>query len=94
MDEKLRLVLIEWEEPSNRSMNWRPLDGAVFGLAVCRSVGWLIHEERDFKTIVAHIGTVDVGKSHGRGDITIPTSTIHRIVDLNEDPADSEKSIA
>ncbi len=86
--EKLRLVLIEWEDSFGCSATWSPLpepNEHPPEIMICRSVGWLLHDTSGRKTIVPHV--IDEhpdAEQQGCGDMTIPISAIRRIVDLEE----------
>lgn len=81
----MKLVLIEWEDSCGASPSWAPLEGPAPGVLICRSVGWLLSDGEDCKTIVPHVTVEMEGVDHqGCGDMTIPAHAIKRIVDLEE----------
>ncbi len=81
----MRLVLIEWVDSFGCSTDWTPLEGNAPEVLVCRSVGWLLHDGDDCKTIVPHISSEHPGaERQGCGDMTIPNSAVVRIVELEE----------
>jgi hypothetical protein len=84
VQEKYRLVFVEWEDSFVGTSGWRETDGAQPNVAVVYSVGWLVHNGKDCKLIVPHLSEPDHAnaKQQGCGDITIPASAIRRIVDL------------
>jgi len=85
-DASPRLVYIEWID-SAAMHGWRSLqnirDDAT--LAVIQSIGWLIVDTDELKTVVAHMH-MDVpqnGTTRFASDpFTIPTVVIRKIVDL------------
>ena len=46
---------------------------------ICQSVGWLLHDGEDCKVVVPHVAQQ---AEQGCGDMTIPTASVRRIVDL------------
>jgi hypothetical protein len=69
----MRLVLVEWLDSYGCSPNWQPLGSVKAEPMVCKSVGWLLHEDDRYKVIVPHISE---GTEQGCGDMTIPTAAI------------------
>jgi hypothetical protein len=73
------LVLIEWED-SSAGIGWQSAEEikATLKPAYCRSVGWLVSENKTCKTIVPHLSGQKDGAIffHGRGDLVIPTKSI------------------
>jgi len=51
---------------------------------VCRSVGWLIHDDKKVKVVVPHLNQANHPNAdlQGCGDMTIPTSAIRKITDI------------
>lgn len=84
VQEKYRLVCVEWEDSFVGTSGWGETDGARPTVVVVRSVGWLVHNGEDCKLIVPHLSEPDHGsaKQQGCGDITIPASAIRSMVDL------------
>ena len=84
----MRLVCVEWVDSFGCSADWQDLPDVASAPApvTCRSVGWLLHDADDCKTIVPHLSDAqhDHVKHQGCGDMTIPTCSIRRIVDLAE----------
>jgi len=82
----MRLVLIEWVDSFGCSSNWQELSKDCQPKPiVCKSVGWLFIDNEDCKVIVPHIANVsDDVLQQGCGDMTIPTKSIIRIVDIVE----------
>lgn len=76
-----RLVLIEWIDAYGCSSSWQDLSELEPKVLLVRSVGWLLHDNDDSKTIVPHFAEEP---NHGVGDMHIPTISIKRIVDLVE----------
>ena len=82
-DRHLKLVLIEWVDALGCSPHWVELDSCKPELAVCQSVGWLLHDGEDCKVIVPHItGKIDNADRQGCGEMTIPASAIRRLVEI------------
>ncbi len=81
----MRLVLIEWEDSLGCSPSWAPLEDSAPSVLLCRSVGWLLYDGDECKTIVPHVtGRLDGVEPQGCGDMTIPATAVRRIVDLDE----------
>ena len=81
----MRLVLIEWEDAFGCSPSWSPLADSTPEIMICRSVGWLLRDGDDCKTIVPHLsGELPGVDPQGCGDMTIPSTAIRRIVELTE----------
>ena len=77
-----KLLLIEWEDSQGVSANWEYLGNCKPFVLVCKSVGWLIHDDERCKVIVPHLTAPDRGKQQGCGDMTIPTAAVLRMVEL------------
>jgi hypothetical protein len=79
----MRLVWVEWVDSLGCSPSWEPLDSSEPKVLVCQSVGWLIHDGPESKTIVPHLAVNQPGvRNQGCGDMTIPASAVRRILDL------------
>lgn len=77
-------MLVDWEDSCGAIARWQYMDESGPELVTCRSVGWLVYDGKDCKRIVPHVGQhggVD-SRQQGCGDMTIPTSAIVKIVDL------------
>lgn len=74
----MKIVFIKWIDSKSGSFEWEYLD-EIESLkpVVCKSIGFLIEDNREFKTIAPTIGGGQV-----LGRITIPTCSIinYRIV--------------
>jgi len=71
----VKLVYIEWVDSCGDSSRWRELDDIKKDKPVLiRSVGWLLAETQESKTIVPHLSDSD----HGQGEMTIPKSAIKK----------------
>jgi hypothetical protein len=81
---KYRLVYIEWEDSYGCSPDWEDLENCSPAPMVCRSIGWLIHDDKKCKVVVPHLTQADHPNSNlqGCGDMTIPTSAIRKIADV------------
>ncbi len=79
-----RLVYIEWEDSYGCSPEWEHIKNCSPEPMICRSVGWLIHDDEKSKVVVPHLSQADHpnGELQGCGDMTIPTSAIRKIVDI------------
>lgn len=75
----MRLVLVEWLD-SHAGRGWQDLDRLERAAEplYCRSVGWVIRENKDCKVLVPHISGEKNGNTvlQGCGDLTIPTASI------------------
>jgi len=82
--DKFRLVYIEWEDSHGCSNSWEFIDQCKPAVAICQSVGWLIHDDKVCKIVVPHLLPYnDNGiRPQGMGDMTIPTSAVRKLVDL------------
>ena len=80
-----RLVLVEWLD-SHAGRGWQDMDriNAQTVPLYCRSVGWLVAESKDCKTIVPHIAGEKDGDRmmQGCGDLVIPTKAIVKTTNL------------
>ena len=83
----MKLVLIEWVD-SGGSSGWTELKDVPSSTCPVQSVGWLVHDGKDTKTIVSHKGGEDGSHMPEQvyGWMVIPTVAIKRILNLN-DPA-------
>lgn len=75
----MRLVLVEWLD-SHAGRGWQDLDRLERAAEplYCRSVGWVIRENKDCKVLVPHLSGEKNGNTtlQGCGDLTIPTASI------------------
>jgi len=72
------IILIEWVD-SKGMERWEYLDEIESMLPdICYSVGFLIEDHAEYKTIALGLGTTQV-----LGRTTIPTCCIKRIIKLN-----------
>ena len=84
-EKEYRLVYIEWEDSYGCSPDWEDLENCQPVPMVCRSVGWLIHDDEKCKVVVPHMNEPDhpnAFKRQGCGDMTIPTAAVVKVVDL------------
>lgn len=83
-ENKYRLVLIDWLDSFGCSASWTALDQCEPSALVCRSVGWLIHDDEDCKVVVPHISASEHANAtqQGCGDMTIPSVAVLKMVDL------------
>ncbi len=83
----MKLMLVEWLD-SHAGRGWQTveqLEKAATPL-YCRSVGWLLSENKDCKVLVPHIGGEQQGDVMliGCGDLTIPKKAIVKTTVLRE----------
>jgi hypothetical protein len=78
------LVYIEWEDSLTGTGGWCETAGAQPSVNVIRSVGWLLYDGKDCKLVVPHLSEPDhaTAKEQGCGDMTIPASSIRKVVKL------------
>jgi hypothetical protein len=87
----VRLVLIEWLDSFGCSAHWQPLADCHPSPLACTSVGWLAYDGDDCKVIVPHVSKAhDNVPTQGCGDMTIPTTAIVRMADLEAPPSARE----
>ena len=81
-----RLVLIEWEDSARPDPDWRWMsDFGKPSIMKCRSVGWLVHDGDDVKSLVPNRGQYqDEESDQACGLIRIPTRSVIRTVRLVE----------
>lgn len=82
---KVKLVLVEWEDSRQPSNSWQRLvEFKPEGISKCVSVGFLIHDKKDFKVIAPNIGDAFDKNMQVMGAINIPTTCIKKITKLKE----------
>jgi hypothetical protein len=80
----VKLVLVEWRDSYGCSSDWQPLEGVTPQPLICRSVGWLAYDGDECKLVVPHIsGDHPNTRKQGCGDMTIPTSAIISMSEIN-----------
>jgi len=72
-------VLVEWLD-SHLTPRWTTDDPPETGL-LCRSVGWLVHDGAEAKTVAAHMTVED--EPQRSGQMTIPTCAIVSITPIS-----------
>jgi hypothetical protein len=84
----MKLVLVEWIDASthgNRN-NWHPLDEIEDTTSVlkCKSVGWLVVDDKDKKVLVPHISgeANENNRPCGYGNLVIPSRAIKKMTVL------------
>jgi hypothetical protein len=87
MDNQTRLVLIEWVDSRGASPRWDFMEDKDHGIVKCQSVGWLVYDGKDAKTVVPHLGSINRGSPQGCGDMTIPAQAIVNISNLRVPPS-------
>ena len=80
------LVFVEWEDSAQPTSNWQHLgDYEPQSVVRCVSVGWLIADSKDVKSIAPNMaGLEDENHLQVSGVINIPTRSILRIIHLKE----------
>jgi hypothetical protein len=81
---KTRLVLVEWLDSLGCSSHWQTIEQVNVAPLRCRSVGWLIHDDKYSKVIVPHVSDDDQAPLQGCGDMAIPSKSILSITELSE----------
>ena len=79
-----RLVYIEWVDSYGCSSEWADIEDCTPVPMICRSVGWLIHDDKNCKVVVPHLNQHDhpnIGLQ-GCGDMTIPAAAVLKMTDL------------
>jgi len=80
MEQKKRLVLIEWEDSHGFEGIWQDIEGCVEDKPLlCRSVGWLILDGEYVKILAPH----KAGNGQMAGVMTIPTRVVNSIENLS-----------
>lgn len=76
------LVLVVWVDSFGCASAWEPIKDSFEGpeVLVCRSVGWLIHEDDQCLVVVPHIVEAsDRTERQGCGDMTIPACAVKSV---------------
>lgn len=74
------LVLIEWEDSAQPVAVWQYLDDIETPKAVqCQSVGFLIYNGKDVKTLAPNVGELGTDHAQASGMIRIPSRCIIRV---------------
>ncbi len=86
IDEKPKLMLIEWVDSTQPVPGWHFLDQAPeMEIVRCLSVGWLVGETDSVKMLAPNLGNLDSGgNAQASGFIRIPTQAVTREVTLIE----------
>jgi len=96
MSQDYKLVLIEWVDSYGCSSAWSSVDNCNVAPMVCKSVGWLIHDDKKCKVVVPHLSQSNHPNANqqGCGDMTIPSPAVLKIVELSVTvkPVKSKKS--
>jgi hypothetical protein len=84
MNNKYRLVLIEWVDSYGCSPSWAEISEIEPKSLHCFSVGWLVHDDEKHKVIVPHFADGEQAgiTLQGCGDMSIPTVAVVSIKDL------------
>ncbi len=80
------LVLVDWEDSAQPISSWQWLEEGEFSKAIkCRSVGWLVHDGDDVKSLAPNVGDMDNEDSRQvSGVIRIPARCITKIKVLKD----------
>ena len=80
------LVFIEWEDSAQPIPGWQHLSQFTPKPVVkCTSVGWLIHDGDDSKTLAPNMGGLESENNvQVSGVIRIPARCVIRVVELDE----------
>ena len=84
----MRLVLIEWYDAYSDDGEWWEIPTEEPPLLVNRSVGWLAIDGQKNKVLIPHMGDPSQEMNlvpEGTGRMTIPTASVHRIINLVEE---------
>lgn len=73
-----KLVMVEWLD-SRRGEGWVRLDELESTLTKCRSVGWIIAQDKESLTLAGHLGD---NPAQCCGDLTIPKRAINKTTAL------------
>ena len=73
--------LVEWVDSYGCSSTWESVENCRAKPLLCRSVGWIVHRDKNCVVIVPHMTNDDeTATKQGCGDMTIPTAAILRMV--------------
>ncbi len=81
----MKLVLINWLDSHGTLEGWQIIEDENKPEPLqCQSVGWLLHNNKDCKVIIPHIGGGNDTQFpfQGRGELIIPTKSIVSIKEL------------
>lgn len=80
----IKLVLIEWEDSIRPDPEWRYVsDIETNKIVKCESVGFLIHDGENVKSLAPNIGRIDdTDDTQVSGVIQIPTCSVKKITRL------------
>ena len=83
----MKLVLVEWLD-SHSGRGWQDFDRLQQAAEplYCRSVGWIVKENKKCKVLVPHLAGEKNGEINlqGCGDLTIPTAAIVKTTILRQ----------
>ena len=84
----MKLVQIDWVDSCSAAAGhpWCHIDEVKPASVKCQSVGWLLHDDKESKTVIAHLsyGNHDGSLRQSAGDMTIPTRAITKLVVLRK----------
>jgi len=79
------LVMIEWVDSVQPQSRWEMLANVGHPSGVkCVSVGWLVSDQKDRKSLAPNMGAVGSESMQVSGIITIPARSITKITRLKE----------
>jgi hypothetical protein len=73
-----KLVIVKWIDSRGASARWQFLEDKNELPVECISVGWIVKENKNYKTIVPHL-SIESDLRQGCGDMVIPTRAIKSI---------------
>ncbi len=85
----MKLVFVEWSDSRGASPRWQHLDGFIMAPVICKSVGWLQHQDEAMMVIVPHVATgdpLDDTDQQGCGGMAIPVHAVIKMTVLGEPP--------
>jgi hypothetical protein len=84
---------IEWEDPASEHAGWFDLTEEELSKlhpAVCRSVGWILKENKKYIILVPHLIDKD---NLGSGDTSIPKSLISKKVEIKLEKMTGDENV-
>lgn len=89
------LVLINWVDSRQPTSAWQRISEIDEPCPVsCVSVGWLLYDNPDCKTLCANMGDTDSEGLQGSGIIEIPTRCITKIKRLKKEGRPQKQAVA
>lgn len=83
MNDEFPLVLIEWEDSARPDSEWRHLETvSATEIIKCRSVGFLIHDGADVKSLAPNVAELGTPDAQASGIIRIPARCVTKVEKL------------